>query len=276
MYCIYTGKEFKEDEMSVEHIIPLSLGGCDDFTIMVEKGINSDLGNEIDGKLAEDFLVKIKRARENIKGHSRKTVKLDVRGRVDGRPVTYTVTQKDTMFYDHISRKRLTGKFAMQMSVKFNLALRLRFVCKVALATGYFLYGEKFVKYADCTSLRQTMLSEEREGFSDKLRYYDTFIKPKDNDAAMMGAYKYLLKCLGKSTVIFSYHANGIIVFVSVNGDYIGSVNVKADMNSLITEDDSTLGRVLLCSNNIRLYELRDIMTKFFNALNNMNLEKEA
>ena len=57
MYCIYSGKVLDDDEMNIEHIIPLSLGGCDSFTIMVGKKINSDLGSKIDGKFCNDFLI---------------------------------------------------------------------------------------------------------------------------------------------------------------------------------------------------------------------------
>lgn len=37
MYCIYSGREIDDSKMNIEHIIPLSLGGCNDFTISVEK-----------------------------------------------------------------------------------------------------------------------------------------------------------------------------------------------------------------------------------------------
>lgn len=44
MYCIYSGKEIDEINSNIEHIIPLSLGGCDELIIRVEKNINSDIG----------------------------------------------------------------------------------------------------------------------------------------------------------------------------------------------------------------------------------------
>ena len=275
MYCIYSDKEYNEAAMNIEHIFPLALGGCDDFTIMVEKGINSDLGNQIDGKLSEDFLIKLTRAKNNIRGHSRKTVRLDVRGRVSGHPSTYSLTHKGSTIFDHILRKNLTGKIEMQMSVKFDLALRLRFVCKVALAAGYFLFGKRFVQYVDCESLRQTMLSETIEGFSPRIRYYDSFTDAKNVDKPMVDACEYLFKLFGKSAIVFSYHSKGIIIFVSINGEYIGSVNVDADTELLVSSDSNTLGRVLVCDTKLEIYELRDAIQKLYDVLRNVK-EKEA
>ena len=53
--CIYTGKDFNfADPLlrpSLEHIIPLSLGGSDDFTTKdVSAEANARAGNEIDGE----------------------------------------------------------------------------------------------------------------------------------------------------------------------------------------------------------------------------------
>ena len=57
MYCIYSGKEITPEEATVEHIIPLSLGGNNQFTTNVGKKINSDVGSKIDGKFSQDFLI---------------------------------------------------------------------------------------------------------------------------------------------------------------------------------------------------------------------------
>lgn len=43
MYCIYSGKEFDTENLNVEHIIPISLGGCDQFTIQVYLSIENQV-----------------------------------------------------------------------------------------------------------------------------------------------------------------------------------------------------------------------------------------
>lgn len=75
MYCIYSGKEIIESEANVEHIIPLSLGGSDKFTIMVSKELNSYLGSKVAGKMTQDFLISMDRVKRDGKGHSKKSQK---------------------------------------------------------------------------------------------------------------------------------------------------------------------------------------------------------
>ena len=40
-YCIYTGDFVLNEKGSLEHIIPLGLGGADSFSITVERDSNS-------------------------------------------------------------------------------------------------------------------------------------------------------------------------------------------------------------------------------------------
>ena len=69
-YCVYTDKETLDP--SPEHIIPLSLGGHNDFVIDVDRKFNNDIGSKVDGKLANDFLVLFERDKADAVGHSRK------------------------------------------------------------------------------------------------------------------------------------------------------------------------------------------------------------
>ena len=41
MYCIYAGKKIDESKSNLEHVIPLSLGGSDEFCIKVSEKYNS-------------------------------------------------------------------------------------------------------------------------------------------------------------------------------------------------------------------------------------------
>ena len=72
IYCPYTDCDISEDQASSEHIIPLSLGGIGGLEIDVDRDANSQLGNELDGALANDFFVSIRRTEHNARGHSRK------------------------------------------------------------------------------------------------------------------------------------------------------------------------------------------------------------
>jgi len=73
IYCPYTNKDISESETTSEHIIPLSLGGINGFEIPVCKIFNSNVGSKIDGALANDFLILMKRNELDVRGHSKKS-----------------------------------------------------------------------------------------------------------------------------------------------------------------------------------------------------------
>lgn len=71
-YCIYTDQWIADPHKSVEHIIPLSLGGCDEFTINVDTDVNKRLGSKIDGKFGNDYLINSLRRIKELVGHNNK------------------------------------------------------------------------------------------------------------------------------------------------------------------------------------------------------------
>lgn len=74
--CVYNGTPLNPssttgDRPTLEHIIPLSMGGCDAFAINdVSEKANSRAGSEIDGALANDPLVSMQRQTHLLTGHS--------------------------------------------------------------------------------------------------------------------------------------------------------------------------------------------------------------
>jgi hypothetical protein len=75
MYCIYTDKEISHKEATKEHVIPLSLGGSDEFVISVDRNTNAEIGSKIDGALANDVGMQFLRKAHDLRGHSNKEVK---------------------------------------------------------------------------------------------------------------------------------------------------------------------------------------------------------
>ena len=99
MYCIYSGKEIDEKASNIEHIIPISLGGCDELTIRVDREINSKIGSQIDGKLTQDFLIALDRVKNGDRGHSKKTPKYTVQSKTqEGKTVISTFTSQALQF----------------------------------------------------------------------------------------------------------------------------------------------------------------------------------
>lgn len=70
-FCIYSGKQWPVSERSEEHIVPVALGGSDEFvTYDVAKTVNSTMGTSIDAALADDIRVQLMRARLGLAGRS--------------------------------------------------------------------------------------------------------------------------------------------------------------------------------------------------------------
>lgn len=258
MYCIYSGREIDAKSASIEHIIPLSLGGCDEFSICVEEKINSQLGSEVDGKLSQDFLIALDRVREGTRGHSRKTPEYSVKSKgKNGRPIITTFKKGQLEIFDPIEKKYISSAGEIQLQASFNLYLRSRFLAKVALATGYYLFGDKFVAHADCDSLRALMMcNDPKESASlqqdawKEIRFYDTFTPIKKEDQGAVDTYKLFCKYISCSNVMWTYSPESIIVHVGLFDKFIGCINFKADVNTFPLSDDFWAGHVLLCREN--------------------------
>lgn len=251
MYCIYSGKNLDDVDMNVEHIIPLSLGGCDSFTIMVGRKINSDLGSKIDGKFCNDFLIGLHQLPFDNRGHSNKSKSVNLKGTVNDHPITWSLSKNGSKFYDHIDKKYLTGQMQVQVKTALDIDIRWKFVCKVALATGYYLFGEDFVKYADCETLRKALLNKNVREEKLDLKIYTNLIPIEAKDKGLHDLGVMLFEHLGGSAIHYGYAPGRIIASVAINGKYIGMVNFKADVDKLpINNDLHRCGCVLICKDN--------------------------
>ena len=70
-WCPYTDQHLDLSEMNDEHVIPLSLGGHSQFTIPVERVINSELGNKLDAAISSNPLVASARRHYGLLGHTK-------------------------------------------------------------------------------------------------------------------------------------------------------------------------------------------------------------
>ncbi len=259
IYCIYTDKTVEEEETNLEHIIPLSLGGCNDFIIKVDAQKNADLGSSVDGKLSNDFLVSLIRRRHDYKGHSKKTVEPTLKkSKIATSDTSETPAQvkflKDKIeVFNPIEKRILTEEEVKGINIKstfqFDRFLRICFTAKVVLAAGYFVYGETFRKYADHDSLRKLMnlnITETKESLRNiPLRVVDKFHSIPENDKGMVGIYELICQAIGGSCVIFMLSTDNIIGSVGIGGEFIGSVNFKADAAKFPNEDDYRLGHIV-------------------------------
>ena len=278
MYCIYSGKEYDKLDMNIEHIIPISLGGCNQFTIYVSKQENSVLGSQIDGLLTRQLDISMERARRGVIGHSGTLAECRVPSELeDGSPIISTFTNEGLKLFDPKQKKIVSseGKNRIQMRTSFDMDVRIKFVAKVALATGYYLFQDKFVKNADCELLRRVIHCPSFKDACDNdpkqfrgLRVIDSFHQ-ESKDKLMTEAYRTYCKMVDKSNVELSFSPRSMIVQVGILGKYVGSINFPADVNCFPHEGAFDLGHVMVCTENgVRENSLRKEALLCAKALN--------
>lgn len=258
MYCIYSGKEIDETNSNIEHIIPLSLGGCDELTIRVEKDINSRIGSRIDGKLTQDFLIALDRVKFGNRGHSKKKPMYTVQSKSeDGQPLISTFTTETLKIFDQKEKEYVDFSGEISMSTNIILDLRMKFVTKVALATGYFLFGKKFEDYTDCDALRMIIsVRDLKELFEDNpnkfegMRFYDSLHKINDSDKPMLDIYKLYSQYIKKTNILWTYSNESIIVHVAIFGKFVGLINFKAEVDKIPHNENDWLGHIMICDEN--------------------------
>lgn len=277
LYCIYSNKEIDREKCNVEHIIPLSLGGSNDFTILVDKHLNSTVGNKVDGNFHSDPLMKMKLIKSSFRGHSGKLPRLDLKKSktIDGKPIIVSFTEKGLELFDPIKRKEIINIGSLQLKTEFmiNPHIRIKFICKVALAAGFFVYGNTFLEHADHDSLRRIVFSKdlkEEIGKVNGLRFYDNLRKVEDKDKGQAGLIKMQINYLKGSSVLFTLSKTRVIVHLGIAGEYVGSVNLKANSDMFPNEGEFKFGRVLVCKEG-RLYQ-----DSYWHSVDRMlrNLEK--
>jgi hypothetical protein len=197
IYCPYTDRDIPLSETSPEHIIPLALGGMNGFTIPVSRDFNSRVGSEIDGALANDFLVMSKRDKHGVKGHSKKhpqNVIPNAKNAETGEPLHVTMGQVHGLrLWDPKLRKDVTGQ-GQKVSIGFqvDLDVTLRFVAKVALSAGYLVYGDRFrthVKHEDLRKIMNYRPTEMGELLGTiEAHYDDRFLEPQSDNQKIFRA----------------------------------------------------------------------------------------
>jgi hypothetical protein len=254
VYCPYTDRDLSVDETSPEHVIPLSLGGVDEITIPVCGRFNSTIGSKVDGALANDFLVMTKRDRYCVKGHSGREPVFVVKNSADagtGEPLQVSLGQREGLrIWSPLEGRFRTESGPSSVSIKINLDVdvALRFVAKVALSAGYFVYGDLFrnkVKHREFRAImnnRPPDLGEaiyEMEALVD-----DRFSTNKSEQLQVLRA----MCCAAEpySLIGLVPGPNRLAAFVGVLGDYMGMISVPADTSDFPNQDMFHWGHVIV------------------------------
>ena len=260
IYCPYTDRELQDRETSSEHIIPLALGGANGLELRVDAGFNARFGSELDGRLANEFLMAMRRTKYDARGHSGKepwaTIKHASYGD-DARPAQVRFHREHGLrLWDARDREEKKDVGSFRISTTLNIDLPVRFVAKVGLAAGYFAYGDKFRNHVDHHQLRQVMAIDpakmansegsDQTGVNQVIARVDNYLydPPSETDWKLLVLRKFCSKVEG-SVVVLVPGPDCFQVTVGILGQFLGTINVPANTTALPNEGDYHWGHVI-------------------------------
>lgn len=258
IYCPYSDQEIVSSATSSEHVIPLSLGGHDDFILPVDASSNSKLGAEIDGKIANDFLMLMRRRDHDARGHSGKPPEPIMKKAKDaktGRPIQVNLG-KNLKVWDAIDKKEIPGE-GMQVAAKLVMDLDspTQFLAKTFLSAGYFIYGDLFrhkVRHQDARLLMKGVSKLTEDEVSSLQTKMFRSIQADLEDPIQQQEYelqKLFCQLIKGSFVVFIPTAqNQLHMFCSILGAYMGMLNVPADVADFPLDGHHDLGHAVIVS----------------------------
>lgn len=268
-YCIYTDVDVPNEAGNLDHIIPLSLGGSDQFTIWSDSRFNSDMGSQVDGRIANDPFIMLARRNADAKGHAKKSpVPVWKNSSLNGRPVQLTLSSDKIEVWDARDRRTLDeSEWAgneLKTTLKIERGPPLKFAAKVALAGAYFVYGDVFRNNFDCQELRAILNVDMRdheavERASTSARLMDRW-HPDARPGGDAASFRFMCEVTGRTTLIFVPHEDGLSVHIGVVGAYLASIILKGDGTGLPLGREHDLGHVLLMyPGDLERMSLRDL-----------------
>ncbi len=273
VWCPYTDKEIRLADTTPEHVVPLSLGGVSEFCVRTEKKANSDIGSKIDAPLADEFLVKQRRNRLGMVGHSGnhpvvtwKSSELD-----SGEPVQVTLDRGDVRIWSPVRKQYIAVGSDVQIRSKWTMYVDtpLRFAAKVALSAGYFVYGDLFRRAVAHDEVRFIMEFDLRgvtpgERAELERRASTMGVQAEDwlrrDDNPDLEVFRLLSQAYGSSSIAGLIPTkSSLTVFVGVLGMYVGLVDAPADTTEFPLGGTHDLGHVVaLRDGKIERQSLRD------------------
>lgn len=287
IYCPYTNTEIYTNSSSIEHIIPLSLGGSNGFTIPVSKEYNCKAGSEIDGDMANDFLILLRRSDFDARGHSNKKPKVIAKKSImgkDNRPVQLEFSDnKELIVYDPIKKRILSKQETSgeRFNSQFTISrfTRIKFAAKVALSGGYLTFGEWFRKNVSHNELRELMKinskSQENDFSEFGIQVYDEFTQPNKIDSEQYELDKILCTTVRGSCIYFIPGPKNLGVIVGVLGQHVATLNIPANTDEFPFTKLNDLGHAILIeSNQTKRISYRQFAEIAYGRLKNSNYHK--
>jgi hypothetical protein len=259
-FCIYSNAHVADDDSNEEHIFPLTLGGSNAFTIQISKASNARSNRELDEKLKSCLFLATNRKIHDARGHKNKLVmppKAKITVGSDKSVILKFDENGFLQLYSHRRQKLLTTDELKEEGATIEISqkrsLRLKFTAKIALASGYFVYGNTFTENAETSELRALMhyqgeLHDEViiNNIASTGWYWPAPVG--DGDAVMHGMFERINRMFDCSFValITSAVADKIIIVVGVLGHLIGVISCPANCDAFPKSGDYDLGHVVV------------------------------
>jgi hypothetical protein len=260
VWCPYTDQELELNETTPEHIIPMSLGGCNQLVLPVHLATNAILGSEIDGKITQDFVVRFLRREFDARGHSGKKPEVIFKNATfEGRPaqVQFLGGDKLPRIWDarsasYVDEETIAGK---QLTIAFehDRSLIVRFAAKVALSAGYFALGDYWRQYVDHSQARLVMNArtpDQRKELIPKVKilFHDIYNVLSDAQRWFEDVLKLCCASINGPVVMIIPGTENIGVVVGVLRQYLGMINIPADTSNFPSDPAYDLGHCLIVS----------------------------
>ena len=250
-FCIYSNKNILDEEKGIEHVIPLSLGGCNEFTIFTSEKKNNEYGTTIEGPFTKDFFICINRIKNNTKGHSKKEPNLILKGSSNNHPVAIKVSHgSKTTIFDYIDNMEIFPS-ELHISASIDVDCYIPMIAKTILAAGYYKYGDSFNKYVDCDSLRLICdnakngewINLANQGRLDNILYSIRFSEINQEEKSHQDYFAKAFEESNVSGVAFEFVEDRLLAFIGFNGFYVGMLNVPSN-NKELNKNSPELARL--------------------------------
>lgn len=256
LYCIYTDSDVPVDKGNFDHVIPLSLGGCNQFTVWSDLHYNSKVGSEVDGALNKDFFIAPHLMHAGVSGHSGRPATPRVKkATVNGRPAQVTLTPNGFEAWDARERRTLDDDelvgSAIELKISIGAFTPLRFLAKVALGGGHFVYGDAFRTAINCDALRKIVKLDIEAAKTDRaLLDAGILISDRFHEDSKVGGpgYLYRVACetIKRSVFIVRPYLNGLEFHVGITGSFVGTIFCPGNTDGLPFDGDHDLGHAIL------------------------------
>ena len=261
IYCPYTDRDLSESDINSEHVIPLSLGGIDGFEIQANAGFNAKVGSTLEGALAKEFIWALARTRYDARGHSGKEPKATIKNATYGDDARAAQVhfhgQKGLSLWDARDREFKKVPSTFRVSTSLNIDLPIRLAAKVALAAGYYAYGDVFRENVDHQQLRDVMCTDlskldlnkkpEELGLSHLTLTVDSYLHTPTADP-LLQSIRLFCSAMHGSVVTLMPGQDFLAVAIGILGNYLAMLEVPANTEAFPNSGEFTQGHVIAVS----------------------------